>query len=185
MPAPTDHAVERRRIVFAVWAAIGEYGINATTLRKVATIGEISVGRIQYYFANRDEMLQYSCAAMVGMAVERQGNLEDPGTALFELLTHNVSDAVGYRQGARVWAAFVSQAVVDDQIAKIVVEAQTGLENEISRLLRACGADPVAARGLVALSEGLAQRTLTGALTTQQATAEITRAITAANRHRP
>jgi hypothetical protein len=79
-----------------------------------------------------------------------------------------------------VWVAYLAQAAVDEAIAAIVIEAQVGLENEVARLLALAGRDPGVARHLAALSEGLAQRTLTGALSAEAATEEVERALLAA-----
>ncbi len=76
-----------------------------------------------------------------------------------------------------MWAAFVAHAVVDEAIAGVVIEAQRGLEREVARLLPLVGLDPTFARRLVALSEGLAQRTLTGALAGDEAIHEVDEAL--------
>lgn len=186
MPAPTDHAVRRREIAEAVWATIHAHGIQGTTMRRVAAAGGISVGRIQHYFGSRDELVRFSCQAMVDTAASaqlaptQQASPTDPVEPLEtvrRLLTHAFDQSPTYRLGARVWAAYVAQAVLDQGIADIVVQAQAGLEHEVALLLGAAGLNPHDARRLVALSEGLAQRALTGAVSTSAAIAEIDRAI--------
>ena len=175
------------QLAHAVWATISEHGIQGTTMRRVAAVGGVSVGRIQHYFASREELLRYSCRAMIEMAAAgsdtepvQQGDPDAAQAALQtvrHLLVHAFDQSTAFRQGASVWAAYLAQAVVDDSIAAIVIEAQLGLENEVARLLTIAGRDPGVARHLVALSEGLAQRTLTGALDAQAATDEVERAL--------
>lgn len=181
MPAPTDHVARRRRIAEAVWLTIAEHGIEGATMRKVAAAGGISVGQVQHYFAGRDELLRYSCQAMVDLAAEAPavagGLAQRPLESLRELLALALDQSTAYRLGARVWAAFVAHAVVDEVVGRVVVEAQRGLEQEVARLLRAADRDESEARGLVALGEGLAQRTLTAALTTDEAVAVLDRAL--------
>lgn len=169
-----------------MWATISEWGIQGTTMRRVAAVGGVSVGRIQHYFASREELLRYACRAMIELAAARsapdepQGGPEDAQAALQSLrrlLVHGFDQSAPFRRGARVWAAYVAQAVVDDGIAAVVIEAQVGMENEVGRLLGIAGRDPSAARHLVALSEGLAQRTLTGALDARAATSAVERAM--------
>lgn len=190
MPVRDDHEARRLQIAQAVWATISEYGIPGTTMRRVAAVGGISVGRIQHYFASRDELLRYSCRAMIDLAAgggSDQGPLDaDPQDApaalqaVRRLLLHAFDQSPGFRRGASVWVAYLAQAAVDEAIAAIVIEAQVGLENEVARLLALAGRDPGVARHLAALSEGLAQRTLTGALSAEAATEEVERALLAA-----
>ncbi len=163
-------------IAAAAWAAINQDGIAGTTLRKVAAAGDTSIGRIQHYFASREELLRFSCRAMVDLAVDQQAvapDPRDPRAGLHALLNHRFDDTLHYRMGARVWTAYVAHAVVDPVIAEIVVDAQVGLEREIARLLGEAGADPAHACRLTALSEGLGQRVLTGALSPAQAATEM------------
>lgn len=173
MPAPTDHAAQRRLIAMATWAAITEEGIPGTTLRKIAAAGGTSIGRIQHHFTSREELLGFSCQAMIDLAADQQEPETDPHPRLRALLSHRFDDRQEYRLGARAWMAYVAHAVVDPAIAEIVVGAQTGLEREIARLLGAAGAEPGCALALVALSEGLAQRVLTGAVGPAEAGAEM------------
>ncbi len=177
VPAPTDHPEQRRLIAMATWAAISQEGIAGTTLRKVAAAGDTSIGRIQHYFASREELLRFSCQAMVDLAADQQDAEADPHVRLRALLNHRFDDTERYRWGARVWMAYVAHAVVDPAIAEIVVDAQIGLEREIARLLDVHGADPAGALALLALSEGLAQRILTGTLSPARASAEMERAL--------
>lgn len=173
-------------------------------MRRVAAAGGLSVGRIQHHFATREEMLKHACRAMVDLAASRNGaepvpdcgnggntsaeakaddraeSDDGPDAALEQvrrLLVHRFDQSPEYRLGARVWAAFVAHAVVDPAIAAIVIEAQFGFECEIDRLLARAGRDPSRARRLVALSEGLAQRTLTGALSAGEAAREVDEAL--------
>ena len=183
-----DSTPARAQIAAAVWGTISEYGIEGATMRRIAAVAGFSVGRLQHYFASREELLCYSCQAMVDLAGESsslppQADADtDPVGAgrwrVRQLLVHAFDQSAEYRMGARVWAAFVAHAVVDPAIARIVVEAQLGLEREVARLLVDVGCDPGSARHLVALSEGLAQRTLTGAVSADAAAAEIDGAIT-------
>jgi AcrR family transcriptional regulator len=186
MSADADHEARRLEIAAAVWSTVSKHGIQGTTMRRVAAEGAVSVGRIQHYFSSREELLRYSCQAMIDTAAAgvldqapHSGPQGDQAAlqAVRRLLVHAFDQSAAYRQGARVWAAYVAQAVVDDGIAAVVIQAQQGLESEVARLLAVAGRDPSAARYLVALSEGLAQRTLTGALDAQAAIHEVDQAM--------
>lgn len=195
MPLSDDHDVRRRRIAEAVWATVADHGIPGTTMRRVAAAGGVSVGRLQHYFASREELLAFSCRAMVDRAAAGGaagepfgGEPQDAAAALHEvrrLLVHALDQSPAFRQGARAWSAYVAHAVVDPVIAAVVVEAQRGFEREVTRLLTAAGRDPADARALVALSEGLSQRTLTRALDARSAVAEVERALARLQPHDP
>lgn len=188
MPTRDDHDARRQRIAEAVWATVSAHGIPGTTMRRVAAVGGMSVGQIQHYFDSREQLLTFSCQAMVDRAAAGGtsatpflGEPPDAAAALAEvrrLLVHALDASPAFRQGARAWFAYVAHAVVDEAIAAVVVEAQRGLVREVARLLAAAGRDPAHATALVALSEGLSQRTLTGAVDARTAAAEVDRALT-------
>ena len=51
-----------------MWAVIATGGIESVSLRSVAGQAQVSVGRIQHYFASKDELLQHGCEVMLGDA---------------------------------------------------------------------------------------------------------------------
>ncbi|MFG1706264.1 TetR/AcrR family transcriptional regulator [Nonomuraea sp. M3C6] len=59
MPKKVDHDERRRHIAEAVLRIAGREGLDRATLRDVAVEAGISLGSVQHYFGNKDEMLRY------------------------------------------------------------------------------------------------------------------------------
>src|SRR5690625_2815459 len=56
MPRIVDHAARRTEIVYALWAVIHEKGLDSVSFRAVAEAAGVSIGRIQHYFASKEEL---------------------------------------------------------------------------------------------------------------------------------
>ena len=177
MPKIVDHAQRRTEIIHALWAVIYERGIHAVTYQAVARAAGISVGRIQHYFSSKQELVHAGCRAIVETAAdahqERTGSLA-PMEALAELLTASIPRSETFRLGMAVWYAYLAQATADPRIEEIIGDASRGTLERAASLLRSAGAPAREAPRLVALSNGLAQSVLTGALCADRA-AEIIR----------
>lgn len=190
MPKVVDHAQRRTEIALALWQVIYERGIEAVSFRSVAQAAGVSIGRVQHYFAGKDQLVLHGCWAMVEAAVQDHGqprHTTDPPAArsgLLELLCAGLSESGEFRIGASVWAAYQAKAVSDPGIAAIVSDAMIGRTDALAGLLAAArAATPERARStpspttadrtdalrLAALSEGCAQRVLVGALTADEA----------------
>ncbi|MDQ1293035.1 MAG: TetR/AcrR family transcriptional regulator, transcriptional repressor of bet s [Actinomycetota bacterium] len=183
VPRTVDHRERRREITYAVWQVVVKQGFGAVSLRNVAAEASISVGRIQHYFPTKDEMVRYSCQALVDQAGElyeaRTADL-GPAEALRFLLTHAVPATETLRTGVTLWYAYLARSADDPQIARIVRRAQTVAEEQAVRLLHEAipDPDPVAAsqdplrlaRRLLAMADGLALRVLVGQITASEAT---------------
>lgn len=165
----------------SVWAVIAAGGIESVTLRAVAAEAGMSLGQVQHYVPNKAELIRLACVAMIDVAAEAFDKAADgdPEVRLRELLVHSFSRSDSFRAGVRVWFAFLAKSADDPDIARLVNDAKAGTETEIARLLVATGRDPIHARSLMALGDGLAERTLTGAITADEAEAEIDRCLTA------
>ena len=187
MPKVVDHEQRRSEITMALWSVIYEEGIDGVSFRAVARAAGVSVGRVQHYFSSKHQLVLHGCRRMVAAAVEDHGTAEvpdDPRSAQEELLTYlsgTLHSGEEFRIGASVWASYQAQAVSDPAIAEIVVCAMKRREDLLAELLAAArgatapfDAPPgratpaVTDRGgalhLAALSEGLSQRVLVGAL---------------------
>lgn len=199
MPRIIDHDQRRREIVRALWAVIHERGIPGATLRAVAQEAGISIGRIQHYFASKDELVLAGCRAIIDRA--EQAYLDDGGGTgparvavppaeardrLEDLVVHLVPADPAARAGAGIWFAYVAQAAVDPRIAAVIAEAMDGTRTLAAGLVAAlrgraeAGDDECrAALALVALSDGLAQRVVVGALDSAAARAAARAAVAA------
>lgn len=196
MPKIVDPDQRRAEIVLALWQVIHQQGIDGVSFRSVAKAAGVSVGRIQHYFASREELVLDGCRRMVAAAVADHGPqtlAADPRAALTSLLSAPLSDADEFRIGASVWAAYQAKAVSDPAVAEIVIAALTDRATVLAELVASArataegapveptGEDRAGALRLASLSEGLAQRILVGAMGAAEARrlleADVTRCV--------
>lgn len=171
MNSVTDVEDRRVAIIRAVWQVIGEQGMGAVSMRTVAGAAGVSVGRIQYWFRTKDELLRASLEAMLMGAAERHDDFTadvDDLEALWNLISHPIPQAGASPTGVSVFHQYVAAGINHPALAAMLAEAQDGAESEAARLLRriAPGLDDhrTAARILIATAHGLAMRVLIGSL---------------------
>ena len=177
MPKVVDHDQRRAEIIGALWEVISERGTEGASLMTVARAAGVSVGRIQHYFASKQDLVQAGCQAIVDMAeagYRDRTRESDPWQTLADLLTQSIPKTAAFRMGAAVWYAYMARAVVDPGIGEIVRRAAQGTHEEVRSLLRAGGAPEDLATTLLGMSAGLTQHVLVGALSASEATAAMT-----------
>lgn len=172
MPKIVDREQRRAEITRALWVVISERGIEGVTYQEVAKAAGISVGRVQHYFASKDDLIRTGCQAIADRAsrlyAQRVRHL-DPWQSLTELLTEPLPRTESFRRGAAVWYAYLARGVIDPGIGAIIADASRGTVEEAASLLRAAGAPASDATRLVSLSNGLTQRVLVNVMTADQA----------------
>lgn len=168
VPKLVDHDVRRREIAQAVWAVIAERGIEGVTLRSVAAEAGVSVGRIQHYYASREELVRDSCRELLKAATQRFEAVDDttPVGKLRRLVLGRIPTTPEFATGTSIWLAYEAKSVDDPVIAELVQRGHAGGVREAATLLSECGvADaPAVALRLMATAEGLAIRVLVGGL---------------------
>ena len=159
MPA-VDPAQRRAEIVEAAFGLLAEGGVEAATMRRVATAAGATTGRVTHYFESRVELL---VAALVDLDRRRQQRIVaheelDPADRLRAVLEERLP-MDGDRLGElRVWLALASTNLPEarDELVRQSVEWD--------RLIRSLVADTRmsddAAVSLVGLVDGLALRLL-------------------------
>ena len=60
VPRQVDHKARRDQIAEALLDIVAGHGLEAISMRAVAAQAGVSTGRIQHYFANKDELLAYA-----------------------------------------------------------------------------------------------------------------------------
>lgn len=192
MPRQVDHEGRRRLIAEAVCRLADERGLEGVTLRDVAARADVSMGAVQRCFRTKEEMLVFA----VGHVGERIGErvrarlVGSPAQSAATALGHAVTEVAllrdEHRAEARVWLAFVAQAVVSEPLAKTLRENYAALQDAFARLICEAGADaggtaPVdprpdapldprlEARTLLALADGLTAQVLVGHLSPEAA----------------
>lgn len=190
MPRNVDHAERRAEIVLGLWGVIHERGLEGVTFRAVAESAGVSVGRIQHYFASKDELVREGCTRIVAAARKgHESRTAHSGAApsLRDLVASPIPRSESERLGAAVWYAYLARSASDPRIAEIVAAALEDSRRRAARLVEELRgprrpehpeADPGEARRgeleqealtLLAVGEGLAQRTTLGTLAVEDA----------------
>ncbi|MGD0607847.1 MAG: TetR family transcriptional regulator C-terminal domain-containing protein [Streptosporangiaceae bacterium] len=178
MPRQVDREERRREIAAAVLRLVATRGVEAASLRAVASEAGVSMGAVQHYFTTRDEMLRFALAHGNTLLAERGTRLmaaHSPATPretsrLFCTLLLPLDE--DSRTAARLWAGLISRACVDEPTLKLAAMAYANLTDFVVRQLRDAlpGADAAQeARHLVSVIEGLRWPVLFGVYTEQQA----------------
>ena len=79
MPRVVDHAARRSEIVLALWGVIHEKRAGRCELPRGGGGGGVSIGRIQHYFASKEELIREGCTQMVVAAQSRYAELSRSG----------------------------------------------------------------------------------------------------------
>lgn len=179
MPKQVDHRQRRAQIAEAVCALIADHGLEAVSLRDVATRAGVSMGRVQHYFRTKDDMLRFALEYVgehdAAGVRERLAALAEPGprevarAVLGGLLTASPEGAARQRVGV----AFQARALVEPGLARFLLQGYAGIQGVLEDLLRAHGPEGNdAARDaavLMALAEGLRLQSLLGHLAPERA----------------
>jgi TetR/AcrR family transcriptional regulator, transcriptional repressor of bet genes len=178
MPKQVDHDERRREIATAVLRLVTTRGVEAASLRTVASEAGVSMGAVQHYFTTKDEMLRFALAYGNTLLAERAARLmaeQKPATprGTFRLFcTLLIPLDEDSRAGARLWAGLISRGCVDEPTRKLAALAYANLTDFVMRQLNDAlpGADAgQAARHLVSVIEGLRWPVLFGVYSEQQA----------------
>ncbi len=160
------HDERRGAILEAVFAIVDTEGTHQVSIRRVAEEAGVSVGRVQHYFPSKDDLLTAAFTAIndLGTARVQAGSAgsADPAEALLTELIPATDDD---RRLYRVAQAFEAHALTSPALAERLRQDY----DELITLLTALVGP--AARELLALALGLANLTLTGNLTSDQARA--------------
>ena len=175
MPKIVSHPDRRREITYALWSVIYHRGITGVSFQAVADAAEISVGRIQHYFASKRDLVIEGARTLVAMSSERWASATEPDDAsanLASLVRQPIPRTEEFRLGSAVWYAYLAAALTDDELGEIVREAVASGFSLAAQLTAELHGD-VDARAagvrLVALGNGLSQAVLIGAISSTEA----------------
>lgn len=174
MPKHVDHDERRAALAEAVWRLMVDEGLEAVSMRRVATAAGVSLGQVQHYFASKDELLMVALE-LVGDQFTRRAAAappaETPRDQMRALLTQMLPLDEERRVEAHVGAAFLARATVSTKFAEVMrAGAQWAFEFLAERIEEAQRLGQVApdrdahheARTLLALVDGLTAQTLVG-----------------------
>jgi AcrR family transcriptional regulator len=179
MPKKVDHHSRRTAIAESVWRLTARAGIEAVTMRHVATDAGMSLGQLQHYFTSKDELLSFAYQLVTERVAARTSLRDHPATdeepeprtvirdALVELLPLDEQRTLE----AHVGLAYLARAAVAPAMAAHLRKTHADLEDLIVDQLRRGqrrGTVPVdldparAARTLLAVLDGLTAHVLIG-----------------------
>ena len=128
MPRTADHEHNRRRLSDATWELIADGGLESVSLRTVAARAGVSMGRVQYYFASKDDLLLHALRGAhtrMERRIEARLSVEpddDPRVALLAILDELLGEHPETRDAIRVHLAFAARARDDERLAEVLTE---------------------------------------------------------------
>jgi AcrR family transcriptional regulator len=150
------------RTLQAVRRLLVTQGIEAVTMRNVASEAGVSVGAVQYTFTNKDTLIQSAMdsvsEAFMAELMALLGGSGSPQEALQTLCLLLAGALDGQRDAGVIWLAFVSKAATSPQIAEAHQRAWAEMEKALEGLLSSAypGATSDDAATLLAVLDGLA-----------------------------
>ncbi|NUS03491.1 MAG: TetR family transcriptional regulator [Nonomuraea sp.] len=177
MPRQVDHDERRRRLAEALLRIAGTRGLQAVSMREVAAEAGVSLRVVQYYFANKQALLETGLAEL-GARMDRR--VKQRAAASDELTPRGVFAAVlgtivpfdeQSRLDSMAWTAYYTAALTDPALAAAGVTLPNALEDFLTvRLTAAQRAGDVApdrdprteVASLLALANGLTSSVLAG-----------------------
>lgn len=162
----TDPTEQRKRIAEAVLRLMAQGGLEAVSLRTTAREAGVSMGRVQYYFATKDDLLleglREAQERMEARFAERLQEAGGSGAQILRAILHEMlGETAETRDAIRIGLAFGTLARSDPQIAEIVASEDDDVEALAESLIAdaqregrlAAQVDPaIEARGLLALA---------------------------------
>lgn len=167
MPKQVDHDERRRQIGDAVCRVMAARGLEAVSLRHVAVEAGVSMGRVQHYFATKDEMLLFAFRLISDRVAARLGAVfsDDPRAFLRSMFLELLPVSQEARAEAPVLAAFLAQAVVEPRLAEPLRSGGQEMVAFVAAQIRAVRPDGDAERdamALLAFVDGLMLQVLIG-----------------------
>ena len=191
MPKKVDHEQRRGQIAEALWRIAAERGLEAVSVREVATAAGVSTGLVQHYFATKDDMVVYATSLLrerVGERIRRGvatlPQPAPPSATLRALLTALLPLDPDSRAETLVGIAMFIRALNDPSLADRYRDGRAQLTTAVADLLRLMGPEgvpaengtraegddvEVAAQSLLALVDGVASDLLLGHLSPERA----------------
>lgn len=186
MPRRVDHEQRRAQLAAALVDIAATRGLKAVTMREVAAQAGVSVRQVQYYFADKDELLDATwkliAARLTARVVSRAaavGKGLPPRTVLSVTLGAILPTDDESRHDALASAAFYATALTTPGFADSAMQYPNALQNFLAGEVRkgqaagevSAGADATSeAATLLALTNGLTSSVLAGQRDAEQAT---------------
>ncbi|MFI9504856.1 TetR/AcrR family transcriptional regulator [Nocardia sp. NPDC052566] len=184
-------ASRREAILQASTKAIAERGVRGLRVHDVAEVAGVSPGLLYYYFKDRDGLLAAALTYINDRARESGTASEGSDSPLERLHLHalaDIQDDPEVFENALVWHELRASAVFEQPLRAPLARTSRQWDAEIADAIRLAQASgdlastvDADAMGLIvtALTDGLSARWLSGELTTDDARAHLSTALTA------
>lgn len=142
MPKIVDHDARRQEISDSVLQLAVSEGLEAVTLRRVATEAGMSMGTVQHYFAGKQQMISYAFDTMSKTRAERVQNAVTglgpdaaPRTVIRTMITEVLPLTAQSRFEALVGAAYYIRSVNDPETRRVMAAGPKQVIAILRRLL--------------------------------------------------
>ncbi|WP_336659144.1 TetR/AcrR family transcriptional regulator [Leucobacter sp. USHLN153] len=171
---PTDLATRRRaEILYGAIRVISRDGVAAAKLKDIARESGVSLGLIQHYFDNRENLVDEAFGAMMRV-VSREGGhrreeSDDPLRLIFRMVLLHVHGTVDFPERWGFWSELWATSGRSRHLRGVATRVYASWAEPIEGALRRLehekrlpdGSDPRRlTTGILALMDGLAVRTL-------------------------
>ena len=167
MPKRVDHDERRRQIAEALLRVVSRTGLEAASLRNVATEAGVTSGMVQHYFPSKDAMIDFAMDTAttryerrITARLEQLGDGPDPRRIVRTLLTGLLPADDVEAQDAKVALAFQAYAADRPAAAARLEQGNAQLRGHLAEVVASANPgvpDPqAAATALLATAEGLA-----------------------------
>ena len=119
VPRVVDHERRRREIAEAAWRAVARSGLEAATVREIASEAGCSTGVLAHYFEDKDALLVHTLHVSIERAIERFGRRgagERGLGALRAVLREALPLDAERAEEMKVWLEFWARAARDEAL---------------------------------------------------------------------
>ena len=190
MPRVADHDARRRQVAAAVAEIVATHGLDGVTVARAAAGAGISVGLVQHYFANKDDMLLFAFTHVREGIDARVADAVAAGAGSGARIERVLVDALGEllplderrRRECRVTLAFAGRSVDNPRLAEVLRASADGARGRLAVAVhngKECGEVPaetderLEAARLLALVDGLAMHAYTHSVAAGDASAAL------------
>jgi AcrR family transcriptional regulator len=140
MGRPSLAAERREQILDAVTRCVGEYGLEATTLERVADASGFSRGHIRHYVGNREDMLrqfQARLGTQYALRIKEIADNAEPGQRSAALVGFLFGKEWGPADDSSAINAMLWAAARDESVRDHLRSTYMRIERAVARTLRA------------------------------------------------
>lgn len=143
-----EHGRQKADIARAVWRLAARAGLESVSMREVAAEAGVSIGRVQYYFRNKEAMLLFGLQLAQKRMEERIADrlrglaeLVDAEDVLRAAIEEVIGEDPDTKQALRVSVAYFPRALEDPRVADILFGDDAELFDLAADVVRAAQAE--------------------------------------------